>query len=372
MKIFALDASKRIFGLDLLRFFAIIFVVFGHSKILLPDKFDYYVGKLILDGVSVFFVLSGFLIGKILIMQINKGETNLKSLLKFWSRRWWRTIPAYFVYLSIALILTSFFKPQRLPDNFFSYYTFTQNFFTIQPAFYSESWSLSVEEWFYLVSPVILFLVINYSKMKAKSVILSYILITIIAVLVYRFFLFEKYLLISNEDFQIDLLTQVFSRFDGLMIGVLAAYIYVYYLNFWKKFNSIFLFIIPFLSLYLIKFYTSEYESYYYCVLVPLLKSLAVFLMLPYLSNLTLKKENFFSKSITFISLISFSMYLLNRTLIIDFFFKFLIHDNLLKEHVLTKNWILEYVLFWIITLILSYFSFRYIELFFLKFRKNK
>lgn len=73
MGFFKLEQSpNRVFGLDLLRFVAIFMVLLGHSLILAPKALKPFVYKFLFDGVAIFFVLSGFLIGGILIKQLNK------------------------------------------------------------------------------------------------------------------------------------------------------------------------------------------------------------------------------------------------------------------------------------------------------------
>ena len=62
----------RIFGLDILRAFAIIFVMLDHGQQILPPIFREICSFISFDGVSIFFVLSGFLIGGILIKILNK------------------------------------------------------------------------------------------------------------------------------------------------------------------------------------------------------------------------------------------------------------------------------------------------------------
>ncbi len=56
-------------------------------------------------GVELFFVLSGFLIGSILIRDFDAGPVTGAKLKRFSSRRWLRTLPNYFVYLPVGLIL---------------------------------------------------------------------------------------------------------------------------------------------------------------------------------------------------------------------------------------------------------------------------
>lgn len=99
--------ENRIYGLDILRAMAILFVLNIHSvhffspfslifKILTP---------LNLDGVTLFFVLSGFLIGGILINQFEKDRITFNTLANFWVRRWFRTLPNYFFILVILICL---------------------------------------------------------------------------------------------------------------------------------------------------------------------------------------------------------------------------------------------------------------------------
>ncbi|MGV9011700.1 MAG: acyltransferase family protein [Flavobacteriales bacterium] len=78
---------KRIYGLDILRAFAIIFVVAGHGQYLLPKNTHFLHRILVFDGVSIFFVLSGFLIGGILIKLIENNPPTKALLLDFWIRR---------------------------------------------------------------------------------------------------------------------------------------------------------------------------------------------------------------------------------------------------------------------------------------------
>jgi len=98
---FALHINpNRIYGLDILRAFAIFFVVLAHASSFLTQPLQDILWHFQYDGVSIFFVLSGYLIGGILIKIIeNKGAT-FKNLFNFWLRRWLRTLPNYFLVLS--------------------------------------------------------------------------------------------------------------------------------------------------------------------------------------------------------------------------------------------------------------------------------
>ena len=112
--------KNRIYGLDILRALAILFVVLDHSKYTLQKSnslfineiskiYSWYLRYFDFDGVSIFFVLSGFLIGSILIRSFEKEELSFKSLVNFWIKRWVRTLPAYLFVLSILVLLSYFF-----------------------------------------------------------------------------------------------------------------------------------------------------------------------------------------------------------------------------------------------------------------------
>src|SRR5690349_1477199 len=86
---------QRVFGLDLLRALAILFVVASHGTSLMPKLLHQVMDHIILDGVSIFFVLSGFLIGGILLRTFERHGVTVRVAIDFWIRRWFRTLPTY-------------------------------------------------------------------------------------------------------------------------------------------------------------------------------------------------------------------------------------------------------------------------------------
>ena len=109
--------EHRLIGLDLLRCFAIGGVVLSHSLGFiypyvpavnlgfLGQLHLYHLGHLGFYGVELFFVLSGYLIGGLLVRQ---GEelSKVTELKRFYLRRWFRTLPNYYLFLGINFILT--------------------------------------------------------------------------------------------------------------------------------------------------------------------------------------------------------------------------------------------------------------------------
>ena len=101
------DYSKRVFGLDLMRAIAIINVVIVHASWM--NIFPNYPWIPIIPGVELFFVLSGFLIGTILLNTfLNEERFGVKQMARFWKRRWFRTLPNYYLILLFNIIFVYF------------------------------------------------------------------------------------------------------------------------------------------------------------------------------------------------------------------------------------------------------------------------
>lgn len=360
--------NNRIFGLDLLRFLAIFFVLLGHSTILMPMGYKPFARTWVLDGVGLFFVLSGFLIGQILLRQLNAGNGSFSDLLRFWSRRWLRTLPAYLIVLLLLFWFTISYRPELIPEKWYKYFLFLQNFNQVQPAFFQESWSLSIEEWFYLTVPVLFFITFFLFKKQFRHAVLTVIIAVILGILIHRYFLFYSY---TGTNFQTDILLQVIPRLDGIMIGVLGAFWITYYPQSWQRLNYWAWVPGMIMMLFVLKFLNKTDESLYYCVFGPTLKALTVLLMLPFLSNWKIKSGGFPARLITFVSISSYSIYLINRTIVIDILIKFGLHNELAQKHKPGPLWVVDYLLFWALSLILAYVLYKTIERPFLKLREH-
>ena len=148
-------------GLDGIRALAFLLVFLVHT--------DYvYIGWV---GVQLFFVLSGFLITDILLrMKETLGAGDYFK--KFYGRRFLRIFPVYYFYLFLMFVITGVLLyynyrinyMQRFQDQLPYALGYVYNFFNASRAYDGESWlvghlwSLSVEEQFYLVWPLIIFL----------------------------------------------------------------------------------------------------------------------------------------------------------------------------------------------------------------------
>ncbi len=146
-------ATVPIPSLDLLRSWAIASVVLAHACL------AYGVGPALAPlqlggtGVDLFFLLSGWLLGSQLMREV-KSSGSIR-LTRFWSRRWMRTLPAYYAVLFFTFA-QQIYKGNRDLD--WSFLWFGQNYFSELP-YFTVSWSLCVEEHFYLaIAPLVVFL----------------------------------------------------------------------------------------------------------------------------------------------------------------------------------------------------------------------
>lgn len=346
---------QRVFGLDLLRSLAIIIVVIGHSNSLISDFFPNFPYIPLPDGVDLFFVLSGYLIGSIIIKKIEKNQDfNFIILKNFLQRRWLRTLPNYFLFLLLNIILIYFgLIKGELNKYIVTYFGFFQNFFKPYDFLFWESWSLSVEEWFYLSFPfaLLLFFVLKPSGWKIQKVIFFSIIFYLGFSLLYRVLHADTVIDYSYWDLYFRKL--VLTRLDSIGFGILGAYIHFYYSDFWSKSRN-FLFVpglIFLTSLTYISYHISEYGFFFKTFYFTLI-GFSILLMIPKFESL--KSENIPLRPFEFISKISYSMYLVHIPLFQIFLNKFAV-NNIAEA-------LCRYFVYWVSVTILSYFVYRCFE----------
>lgn len=359
-------------------------VLLGHSTNVTPNYVKNYVLRFHYDGVAIFFVLSGFLIGGILIKILDKEDPSYKVLLDFWKRRWMRTLPAYFLVLIFLIFYTLIFIPSNFPDTWYQFFFFTQNFLgNTRPNFFSEAWSISVEEWFYLLVPLIWFSFLIFFKTTIKWTMLFISLLMILLVTWYRFHLYYSFNIPNNPNpdqliyiketlINLRIRYQVIPRLDSIMYGVLGAFFAHYTPKIWNNKLNVFLFFIGLYILYYTKFNIGKTYASFAVIWYPSIISIAIFMMLPFLSNMR-KGLGKWTSWITFFSLISYSMYLVNLNVVEFAIIKSTIHgDYSVDKFIPGDYWVLDYMLFWVLTIFISFILYKFIELPFMKMRDKK
>ncbi|HEY3756602.1 MAG TPA: acyltransferase [Opitutaceae bacterium] len=313
-------ARQRIFGLDIMRAAAILAVVAGHGSTLLSGPFKTFHDFFLFDGVSVFFVLSGFLIGGILIRDVESRGESVATLRHFWVRRWYRTLPNYFLILALlALVYHLWPHPPGWPltkGELVRFGTFTENFRRPMPTnFFREAWSLSVEEWFYIGLPISVLLLSRFAFGLRKAV--PVIAVTaLIAATAFRAWRFHAHPPQTVHDWDGVYYKEVIMRFDSLMYGVIGAYFARYFPSRWSAVR------VPALILGAGLWAFHRYLPHaplgvYTAVIGFSVMSLATALTLPFFSQLK-ASDNAIVSTVTWISLISYSMYLVNYSLVLN------------------------------------------------------
>jgi len=146
------NRMKRNVNLDLMRVIAVLMVIFGHLPdaprdlpgpiVWAADFFRHYGGL----GVDLFFVLSGFLVSGLLFREyFTRGRADVR---RFLIRRGFKIYPAFYVFVIVTVLLRLRFGDTLTARDIISELLFVQNY---GPHVWSHTWSLAVEEHFYLL-----------------------------------------------------------------------------------------------------------------------------------------------------------------------------------------------------------------------------
>jgi peptidoglycan/LPS O-acetylase OafA/YrhL len=200
--------KRRIPELDGIRGIAILLVLVGHYCSRITADFELF--SLASLGVNVFFVLSGFLIGGIILDEHREPG----FLASFYRRRTARILPIYFTVVAAAFAAQALSEGQLWSDRLLSpwiYFTFMTNFALAQyqqtGLMLNPTWSLAVEEQFYLVMPFLMMV----TPARRLPLLLGGIAVAAV---------FLRWMLASNVA-AIEVLLPC--RMDSLLIGVAAA-----------------------------------------------------------------------------------------------------------------------------------------------------
>lgn len=224
----SLSARSYYPALDGLRGVAILLVVFLHNF----DFVNYFFFGWL--GVDLFFVLSGFLITNILLNTVNDPN----YLRNFYMRRLLRIFPLYYLTLIICLLILPNINSLHLEvgyytNNQFWLWTYLQNWLYIFKEPYGDklllhTWSLAVEEQFYIIWPFIILFFRNPKRLLIVA------LCTLLLVIVLRYVVWS----LKIEDLAYSSL-YTFTRIDGLCIGSILALLMRINPDFLKKYTGL-------------------------------------------------------------------------------------------------------------------------------------
>lgn len=308
-------------------------------------------------GVEFFFVLSGVLIGDILIEAF--GSQNVtQNLKRFAVRRWLRTVPLYLLSLLIYWFGNLLVPVVTQGVPWWKYIFFLQNFYKVQPMFFGVSWSLSIEEWFYVLFPLCLFLLKKIFRLNVRNLFFTAIILFAILFLLMRWEAFGHY----HFSFYEGVRKIAFFRLDSVAFGVLAAYGLHFFRNVVLQYKvqlclgGILLLL---LNQYLI--FRNNYSdlryfnTWYYTVLG--LSLAAIFPVLQSWRNF----GNPVGRLVAIISKISYSLYLIH----------WLVFKFLQLPYFYGVPGVAKFILFFIISFLLAAFTYRSIEVPIMKYRNR-
>lgn len=319
-----------------LRALAVMPVLFFHAG------FEIFEGGYI--GVDIFFVISGFLITNIIISELNSDQF---SIVRFYERRARRLLPGlYFVILLTIPFSVAFMRPADLASYFESMSgvaLFVSNFvFWYQSGYFDpaaelkpllHTWSLAVEEQFYLFFPIVLLLVSKISKhLISPMLVLGILTSLIIAEWGWRNAYVPNFYLLPSRAWE-------------LLIGALCAYMVVKRNPLANEFFSAIGLIMILVSFFTINLETPVPSIY---ILVPVI---GVSLILIYGREDTFTAKILSFRPIVLLGLISYSLYLFHQPIFAFF-----------KLSSLTSVSNTERIFLIILSVICAYGSWRFIE----------
>ena len=347
-----IDYKKRIFGFDLLRAFAIFCVVRNHARMSIEDHFiTGFPWVPTPHGVDIFFVLSGFLLGISFIKHAeSKRCVESGKMTSYWKKTVFRILPNYYAILVLNYILVSLQVINGNTSHFpvWRFFTFTQNLFTPFYDFFWESWSLSTQIWFYLLFPFLFWALCKKIPAKKSVWIISMFFVCIS--ITYRIVISGKHY--DAFWWDVSFRKVAASRIDCIFAGVLTAWFKFYCPKLWKK-SAWPAFLLGIVIFFLSVNYKGDYNTFYKNVISLSLPSLYISLGFPLLDSMK-KCKTVIGKSISHISILSYSIYLLNM----------LIASILVKNIPDTINAypVVSYVLYWFVVFVASIILYRLIE----------
>lgn len=218
-----IQKNNHIKSLDGVRGLAVILVFLNHWNL------QRFTGGWI--GVDIFFFLSGYLITSLIQLEYQKtGDISFKN---FYIRRVLRLYPALILCVIIANILWSYNEPfiggqgNRMIATISSIFYFNNLVVGTVNGNLGHLWSLSVEEHFYFLWPLLMYLF--FLKMSLKKIFFSLSFI-ILLVWIWRIYVYNcnpTPIVFYGDKFVINAYLFTFCRIDSILLGALISFIYI-------------------------------------------------------------------------------------------------------------------------------------------------
>lgn len=348
--------TKRRFGLDMLRFWAVMLVVISHGAGLLPQEIMrsgnttqgfIAMGRM---GVDLFFALSGYLIGRIILRTL-ENITQYDVVKRFWARRWLRTLPAAYV----SAIVVWLFAP---PNSFFAYLQSILFLGAANPYNVVQEmgfwWSLGVEEVFYFLFPFVVYqLCKTFSMTPSKSFVVSVMLFLIVPMATR---LGLQMLFTPKAAYYLNV--TIYARLDSMVYGLGIAWIYVRRRGWFNMLATWGM--APGIGMIVLGYVLTADLSRWYMVGIFLGHTFIIIgaaLVIPALERCSTVGFKYFDYFVSWVALISYSVYL----------YHFMIYEWIENELVGASflgdvPWTWDFGIYLCMTLLISWLSYRYVE----------
>lgn len=359
-----LPPQQKIFGLDAMRVLAILLVLSAHCLWIFDSHRSLFTKVVSFSGfmgVEVFFVLSGYLIGGSLYRAFLDSDFNLQKVRRFLKRRSLRIMPSYLLVLIVNLFV-AFLIGLEVRDPW-KYFLFLQNFSHPMLPFFPESWSMSIKEIPYFLIPFGLLMVAalfrgaDRNRMFGVFIGLGYVS-GIVSKLVFHWEHSES---MSMHDWNVSMRSVFLYRYDAVLTGVLFFWLRTNFRESWKKYRWNFA-IAGLLVFGTMAFLTGiaklslqQHPFFWNVCFLPLL-SLASALSLPFFSEWTAASTPL-DRPITFLSNLSYSIYLIHYSLVL-----WLMKQFFPTEGLAVSALFLYLLVYLLITFVLSWLMYRFFE----------
>jgi peptidoglycan/LPS O-acetylase OafA/YrhL len=369
-------------GLNGLRFIAAFAVFFGHTNLFIKfvgaKAIDAYImAQLGNAGVGLFFVISGYLITYLLLVE---KETYQKIALgNFYARRILRIWPLYYWVMFIALLIIPlcFYDPAfslRGVSDFRSFILFALFLPFLSMCIFPSNilanilWSVGVEEMYYLFWP----LIIQSAKKLTLSLFLAMLIVFLALKAVFTYLPYKVHA--AHDFFQIISNCFVSVRFDHMLIGGMMAYIVLHKPDLMKVFKNRIAF---FLSFLLILYYLFIGFNSFYFGLNPIIRymidpiifaSLCAVIVVNITHDLGLS-DPMEGQFFFFMGQISYGFYVYH-SIVLFLLIRVLVYGLGMDRQGITFALIL-YGAGFVLTTLISYISYHYFESKFLAFKKR-
>jgi len=338
-----MSLNNRLPSLDGLRAFSILLVCIGHvAGTVDSPEFLLPLHNLGNFGVKIFFVISGFLITYLLLIERKKtGSINLKQ---FYIRRTIRLFPAFYFFV-ICIAIANYFQLIELRSgDLFHASTYTMNFHHDRAWWLNHTWSLAVEEQFYLLWPLLL-MFIGHKKSYVAAFVVILAVPLIRTVMWYGF------------DASPSAMTREFQAVaDALATGCILAYAYKKNIKMPNCFKTIWFHAVPLLMFIVPMILMKINPAFFYIIGQSFINICAAVIIWRYMGvrkGLPFQLLNL--KPVIWLGGLSYSLYLWQEPFL--------------------NSWVQEWYASWplniILTLIFAVFSYYIIEKPFMQLRKN-